>query len=248
MSFLSIILVSAVVGVVGTGAGGLIVCLRGNPSKKLLSLFLGYSGGVMVSLVAFDLMPEAIELGGTLLPLAFMVIGAVTIMIFDMILPHVHHFSCDEESMRFARTAYVVAMGIAMHDLPEGLAVGAEGLASGHLWGSSAALMFLHNMPEGMAVAGPLACIGRKEQHPAHKRRAATGLPSVAGAAVRRLFGTVSPEVLSASLAFAAGAMLFVTFDEVIPDAEELSEGGHSGTLGAVAGVLTSIVLSQVLH
>jgi ZIP family zinc transporter len=247
MSFLSIILVSAVVGVVGTGAGGLIVCLRGNPSKKLLSLFLGYSGGVMVSLVAFDLMPEAIELGGTLLPLAFMVIGAVTIMIFDMILPHVHHFSCDEESMRFARTAYVVAMGIAMHDLPEGLAVGA-GLASGSSLGFRvAALMFLHNMPEGMAVAGPLACIGRKRSN-ILLISAATGLPSVAGAAVGALFGTVSPEVLSASLAFAAGAMLFVTFDEVIPDAEELSEGGHSGTLGAVAGVLTSIVLSQVLH
>ncbi|HHY75923.1 MAG TPA: hypothetical protein GX500_03950 [Firmicutes bacterium] len=77
---------------------------------------------------------------------------------------------------------------------------------------------------------------------------ALTGLPSVAGAAIGALFGTLSREVLSASLAFAAGAMLFVTFDQVIPDAEELSEGGHSGTLGAVAGVLTSIVLSQLLH
>lgn len=220
MSFLNIILLSAVVGVVGTGAGGLIVSLRGNPSRKLLSLFLGYSGGVMVSLVAFDLMPEAIELGGTVLPLAFMVVGAVTIMIFDMLLPHSHHFSCDEESSRFARTAYVVAMGIAMHDLPEGLAVGA-GLASGSSLGFRvAALMFLHNMPEGMAVAGPLACIGRKRSN-IILISALTGLPSVVGAAIGALFGTLSPEVLSASLAFAAGAMLFVTFDEVIPDAED---------------------------
>lgn len=247
MSFLSIVLLSAVVGVVGTGAGGLIVSFKGNPSSKLLSLFLGYSGGVMVSLVAFDLMPEAIELGGTLLPLAFMVVGAVTIMIFDMLLPHSHHFACDEESMRFTRTAYVVAMGIAMHDLPEGLAVGA-GLASGSSLGFRvAALMFLHNMPEGMAVAGPLVCIGRKRSNVVLVS-ALTGLPSVAGAAMGALFGTLSPQVLSASLAFAAGAMLFVTFDEVIPDAEELSEGGHSGTLGAVAGVMTSIVLSQLLH
>jgi ZIP family zinc transporter len=247
MSFLNTILLSAVVGVVGTGTGGLIVSLKGNPSKKLLSLFLGYSGGVMVSLLAFDLMPEAIELGGTLLPLAFMVAGAITIMVFDMLLPHSHHFSCDEESMRFTRTAYVVAMGIAMHDLPEGLAVGA-GLASGSSLGLRvAALMFLHNMPEGMAVAGPLACIGRKRKD-ILLISAATGLPSVAGAAIGAFFGNLSPMVLSASLAFAAGAMLFVTFDEVIPDAEELSEGGHSGTLGAVAGVMTSIVLSQLLH
>ncbi len=247
MSFLNTILLSAVVGVVGTGTGGLIVSIKGNPSKKLLSLFLGYSGGVMVSLLAFDLMPEAIELGGTFLPLVFMVAGAVTIMVFDMLLPHSHHFSCDEESMRFARTAYVVAMGIAMHDLPEGLAVGA-GLASGSSLGLRvAALMFLHNMPEGMAVAGPLACIGRKRRD-ILLISSATGLPSVAGAAIGAFFGTLSPAVLSASLAFAAGAMLFVTFDEVIPDAEELSEGGHNGTLGAVAGVMTSIVLSQLLH
>ena len=157
MSFLSIILISAVVGVVGTGAGGLIVSLRGNPSKKLLSLFLGYSGGVMVSLVAFDLMPEALELGGTFLPLAFMVIGAITIMIVDMLLPHSHHFSCDEESRRFARTAYVIAMGIAMHDLPEGLAV--EPPASG--LGFRYALMFC-TMPEGMAAAGPGVSDGRE--------------------------------------------------------------------------------------
>ncbi len=76
--------------------------------------------------------------------------------------------------------------------------------------------MFLHNMPEGMAVAGPLACIGRKRSN-IILISALTGLPSVVGAAIGALFGTLSPEVLSASLAFAAGAMLFVTFDEVIP-------------------------------
>ena len=108
-----------------------------------------------------------------------------------------------------------------------------------------AALMFLHNVPEGMAVAGPLACIGKSRKE-IIVVAAATGLPSVAGAAIGAFFSSLSPAVLSASLAFAAGAMLFVTFDEVIPDAEELSEG-HSGTLGAVAGVITSIVLSRLL-
>lgn len=245
MPFIYTILISVVVGVVGTGAGGLIVSLKGNPGRKLLSLFLGYSGGVMVSLLAFDLMPEALELGGTVLPLVFMITGAVTIMAMDLVLPHSHHLSSDRESSRFARTAYVVALGIAMHDLPEGLAVGA-GLASNSSLGPRvAALMFLHNVPEGMAVAGPLACLG-KSRKDMILVSAATGLPSVIGAAIGAFFSGLSPAVLSASLAFAAGAMLFVTFDEVIPDAEELSEG-HSGTLGAVAGVITSIVLSRVL-
>ena len=97
MRFFYILLISAVVGVVGTGAGGLIVSLKGNPSRKLLSLFLGYSGGVMVSLLAFDLMPEALELGGTILPLVFLVLGAVTIMAADLAFPHSHHLSSDQE-------------------------------------------------------------------------------------------------------------------------------------------------------
>lgn len=200
----------------------------------------------MVSLVAFDLMPEAIELGGTALPLLWLVIGAAATAGVDLVFPHVHHMSADCESQRFVRTSIIVAVGIAMHNLPEGMAVGA-GIASAAPIGVTVALlMFLHNIPEGLAVAGPLAACGKKGGY-IIKFTALAGVPSVFGAAIGAYMGQLSESVLAGSLAFAGGAMLFIAFDELIPAAQELREG-HSGTFGAVIGVLTSIIMSQLLH
>jgi hypothetical protein len=72
-------LLSAVVGIVGTGTGGVIVALRGNPSKRTLSLFLGISAGVMISMVAFDLMPGAFEMAGTWISLGAFLAGALAL-------------------------------------------------------------------------------------------------------------------------------------------------------------------------
>lgn len=131
-----------------------------------------------------------------------------------------------------------------MHDLPEGLAVGASFGAALSLGLRIATLMFLHNVPEGMAVAAPLAAM-RKSRRDIILVSACTGLPSVLGTAIGSVI-SVSPLILAFSLAFSAGAMLFVTFDELIPGAQELAEG-HAGTLGAVAGMIAGISLSRLL-
>lgn len=248
LSLIQTVLIAIVVGVVGTGTGGVLVSMWGNPSKKLLAVFLGFSAGVMISILAFDLMPQAFDLAGTFVGLLALLSGALFTMAIDLLIPHMHHFASDMESSRFERTAVIVAAGIAMHDLPEGLAVGA-GLGSvvaAALGLKVAIMMFLHNVPEGMAVAGPLAAMGRKRGYIVGVS-ALTGCPSVLGAAIGSLVGQISPIVLAASLAFSAGAMLFVTFDELIPGACELAEGSHAGTLGAVAGIIASITMSRLL-
>ena len=244
MDLTRIAAISAAVGIVGTGAGGIIVALRGTPTKRTLSLFLGVSAGVMISLVAFDLMPEAFHLAGTWVSLLAFLAGALALTGLDLVIPHMHHMATDKESSRFARTAMVVAVGIGMHDFPEGLAVGASFESATSLGLRIAILMFLHNIPEGMAVAGPLAAIGKKRSYIV-SIAALTGVPSVIGALIGSAVG-VSPTILAVSMAFAAGAMLFVTFDELVPGACELCEG-HAGTLGAVAGIIASIAISRLL-
>lgn len=244
MDFIRIAAISAVVGIVGTGAGGVIVALRGTPTRRTLSLFLGVSAGVMISMVAFDLMPEAFRLAGTWISLLAFLAGALALTALDLVMPHMHHMTTDKESSRFARTALVVAVGIGMHDFPEGLAVGASLESAASLGVRIALLMFLHNIPEGMAVAGPLAAIGKSRSNMILVS-AITGIPSVIGALLGSVLG-VSSTVLAVSMAFAAGAMLFVTFDELVPGACELCEG-HAGTLGAVAGMIASIAVSRLL-
>lgn len=242
---IEIISIAAVVGVLGTATGGAIVLLAHSPSRRMLSVFLGFSGGVMVSLVAFDLMPEAFDLAGTPVGLAGLVIGSIVTAGIDLVYPHIHLMSQDRESSRFLRTSFVVALGIALHDLPEGLAVGA-GLRSNPSLGIAVSmLMMLHNIPEGMAVAGPLLASGRSRKE-VLTLSALAGAPSVLGAAIGALAGGVSSTLLGLAFSFAAGAMLFVTFDELIPGAQELSEG-HTGTFGAVAGVIISIILSRLI-
>ncbi len=245
MDLARVALLSAVVGIVGTGTGGVIVALRGNPSKRTLSLFLGISAGVMISMVAFDLMPGAFEMAGTWISLGAFLAGALALTALDLVMPHMHHMTTDKESSRFTRTALVVAVGIGMHDLPEGLAVGAGLESASSLGLRIAILMFLHNIPEGMAVAAPLAAIGKSRSN-MMLVSALTGVPSVIGALLGSVIG-VSPMILGISMAFAAGAMLFVTFDELVPGACEMPNVGHAGTLGAVAGVIASIAISRLL-
>ncbi len=240
-----VLFIVGVVGIIGTGAGGLIVACLGTPTKRTLSFLLGLAGGVMVSVVAFDLMPEAFETGGTAVSLAGFLAGCAATMAIDLILPHMHHVSADRASSKLARAAVVVAVGIAMHNIPEGLAVGAGLTAGTHIGVQVALMIFLHNVPEGVAVAGPLKALGRG----AFAIIIATcqaGAPTLVGGLIGALIGGVSPAVLAACMSFAAGAMLFITFDELIPDSQQLAVN-HSGTLGAVAGVIANIVISRMV-
>ena len=237
--------ISDVVGVVGTGMGGVLVTLSRSPSRRYLSLMLGLSGGVMVSLTCFDIMPEAFRLAGHATSIFWLILGALLAAAADLVTPHIHHMPEDKESLRFARTSIVVGLGIALHDLPEGLAIGAS-LGSNTTVGLKLAiLVFLHNIPEGLAVAGPLRAWGRSAKS-IILFSALAGTPSVAGAVAGACLGAISPVVLGGSLAFAGGAMLFVVFDELIPAAQELSSH-HSGTFGAVAGVVLAMIMSELL-
>ncbi len=245
MSLMRSIFVVSIVGIVGTGLGGLIVTCLGTPTRRVLSFLLGFAGGVMVSVVAFDLMPEAFEIGGTLVPLVGFLAGCVATMAIDLVLPHMHHVSSEGPVSKLERASLVVTIGIAMHNIPEGLAVGAGLTAGTHIGLQVALMIMLHNIPEGIAVAGPLKVLGKPS--PAIIRAASlAGTPTLIGGIIGALIGGVSPAVLAACMSFAAGAMLFITFDELIPDSQELAVN-HSGTLGAVAGVVVNIVLSRIM-
>lgn len=205
-------------------------------------MILGFSAGVMLSIVTFDLIPEALEKAPALVGLSGLVAGAVLLAFTDFFTPHVHFFSDDEESQRFIRTGMLVGVGIALHNLPEGLAIGAGFVSSPQFGLGIALLMAIQNVPEGMAMACPFS----RTPLPRSKIIGATllaGLPMGIGALLGAVFGVSSPSVLAFSLGFAAGAMLFITCDELIPDAQELRVG-HSGTYGIVMGVLAGIVIS----
>lgn len=242
MGLLNTTFIGFVVGILGTGAGGLLTLLLNHPSNRLLSSILGFSGGIMVAIVCFDLVPEAMEMGGIYIGLTGLIFGSLLIALLDFVAPHAHFLENNDRS-RFIRSGLLLGIGIAMHNLPEGLAIGSGYAHSTGLGLGLALVIALHNIPEGVAMATPMLIGGVA---PA-KIIAATilaGLPMGIGAFMGSALGSLSPAVLSFSLGFAGGAMLYISFDELIPNAQGMAEG-HTSTYGCVVGVILGILISS---
>ena len=138
-----------------------------------------------------------------------------------------------------------MGLGIAMHNLPEGLAIGTGYVVSSLTGWRLMITMMIHNIPEGMAMAGPMAAAGVSCSK-CMAITGAAGLPMGLGALVGAMLGKVSPATLAVSLGFASGAMLYIVFDELIPEAQAQAEG-HSGTFGAVTGVIIGMAMLSYL-
>ncbi len=228
-------------GIIGTGSGGLISLMLRKPKKELLSFVLGFSGGVMLAIIFTDLLPEAINTGGFIPALVGLVLGTLLILLTDILLPHAHFLGGTDKNSRYVRTGILLGLGIAMHNLPEGIAIGAGYVASSSLGLGLALTISIQNIPEGMAMAAPMNAGGMN----IYKTLFYTGLAGVPmgiGAFIGSCISNISPLILSISLGFAGGAMLYLTFDELIPDAQRIAKG-HSGTFGAVFGVITGILI-----
>ncbi len=244
-NILQITLIGLSAGMIGTGSGAVIALFVKEPSKVMLGFILGFAGGIMLAIVLTDLLPEAVEAGSFFTAFLGLIIGTVFILLVDLKIPHFHLFETTEELARYIRTGTILGLGIAMHNLPEGIAIGASYVASPALGFTLAVTIALHNIPEGIAMACPL-CAGGMRLRWILFYTAMAGLPMGLGAFFGASLGAVSPLVLSLSLGFAAGAMLYIIFGELIPGAQK--EGtGYAGTFGAVFGTISGVLLLSVI-
>ena len=213
----TLIVTTAIAGVAGTGLGGLIGALLQKDSNRVVSLLLSFAGGVMLSVVCFDLTVEAIDTGtGIFTVIAAIAFGvAITFLLNYLIdrktnpeIPHIdenhpktadhlnelihsdhleHHTSRNDSKLSLFVAGIVMACAIA-----------------------------LHNVPEGMAVSVPLISGGMGKVK-AVLITAASGIPTILGALLGYLLGEIGPLGLTISLGFASGAMLYVVFGEILP-------------------------------
>ena len=221
--------------------------------------FLGFAAGVMIAASVWSLLIPAMEMAEksgdpAWLPAAGgFVLGAAFLLVLDRLLPHLHPGSSEPEGMKssLARTTMLV-LAVTLHNVPEGLAVGlAFGLAGENSAMSlSGALalslgMALQNFPEGAAISLPL-----KKEGLSNTRSFVYGALSgivepIAGVLGVLAAGTVTG-IMPWLLAFAAGAMIYVVVEELIPEAN-LGEHSHTGTLSVMLGFLVMMVLDVAL-
>ncbi len=228
-------------GVLGTGAGGLLSVIVKKPTPRFTGTILAFAAGVMLSIIFLELIEEAIEFSGYAAAVVGLALGMAVFYLLDHFLPHHHPVSAEDTPFGgYLKKGTLLALGIALHNFPEGLAIGTGYVGSPELGLSLAILIGLHNIPEGMAVAAPLKQGGQSFPK-VILITAMAGVPMGIGALIGAAIGSISDLVLGLSLGFAGGAMLYIVCDELIPDAYE-SAGAHLSILGIFAGTILGIL------
>lgn len=157
--------------------------------------------------------------------------------------PHQEMCACGHHTLHTA--GLVLAAAVALHNMPVGMAIGAtfagaaQAASSGGIL--AALIIGLHNLPEGMSIAAPLLSSGSRPAA-AIGVAAVSGIPTIVGAMLGYSLGTMNPTLLCISLSFAAGAMLYVIFGELLPESEHLWQHKLSG-LATMLGLLLGLAL-----
>ena len=271
----TLLVTTALAGVVGTGLGGLIGALLQKDSNRTVSLLLSFAGGVMLAVVCFDLVIEALETNvGVGVVMAAVAFGVAVIFLLNHLIdrrtnpevPHIdekHPKTADDldelihsdhynqhqanKDNKFAlfMAGVIMASAIALHNVPEGMTIGASYASNNGVMGSAAlilaVLIGLHNIPEGMAVSVPLISGGMGKTK-AVLITALSGVPTMIGALLGFLIGELGAMGLAISLGFASGAMLYVVFGEILPQAI-LMYHSKLPAFSAIAGILVGMLI-----
>ncbi len=236
-----------------TAVGGLIGIMVRKPGPRFMALTLGFSAGVMILLSYIELLQGGIEqIGFIRAHLAFFV-GMGVMFLVDVSIPHDfiaehHRTGTDEHSSRMMKTGRFVALGIAIHNFPEGMATFIGTLVDPSLGIAIAAAIALHNIPEGVAVAAPIyAATDSRKKAFLWSFFAGLAEPVGAGLAALVLLPFLTDAVLSYVLAAVGGAMIFISLDELIPASRVFRED-HISIIGVIAGMIVMAVSLWLLR
>ncbi len=244
MHWLEIGALGMLAGVIGTGAGGLLAVVIKKPTPRFTGTIMAFAAGVMLSIIFMELIEEAIAFSGYWAAVIGLTLGMVSFYLLDHLLPHHHPVTPEDNPFGgYLKKGTLLALGIGLHNFPEGLAIGSGFVGSTELGTSLAILIALHNIPEGMAVAAPLQQGGTTYPR-VIAITALAGVPMGIGALIGAAISGISLYILGLSLGFAAGAMLYIVCDELIPDAYK-SAGAHLSIFGIFAGTVLGIIFTS---
>jgi len=244
---IAVTIIGFICGVLGTGLGGVAVFFLKNPGKRFMGALLGFTGGIMLSVVCFDLLPHAFNTGGMITGFAGILLGVAVILILDGLIVGATEAKtmAGNISRSFIKSGILLGLGIALHNFPEGLAIG-SGFAAGDTIGLSLAIVIsLHDMPEGIAMAVPLR-IGGYNRLKILGYTILAGIPTGIGAFIGALLGNISDVFISLCLGFAGGAMLYITCGELIPKTHTLYRGGAT-MVGLLTGFFIGFYITRIL-
>ena len=243
-----------------TAAGAALVFPFKKINQKVLNGMLGFSAGVMIAASFWSLLNPGIQLAEDLGMISWLpavigfLSGGIFLLVVDRILPHVHMESNHKEGVKTSwRRSVLLVLAITLHNIPEGLAVGvAFGAAAagypGAAVGAAIALAIgigIQNFPEGAAVSIPLRREGMKRGK-AFMIGQYSGIVEPIAGVVGAVLAISMQNILPYALAFAAGAMIYVVIEELIPESQML-KNSKIATIGAMIGFSVMMLLDVAL-
>ena len=236
-----------------TGIGALPALFFKNISRNLFNSMLGAAAGVMLAATAFSLLVPGMNYGNLIWPgkgiyivSMGMLIGAAFLHYADRQLPHVHFDSISDVQLSSLKKVWLFIIAITIHNFPEGMSVGVS-FGSGEMKNGVvlAIAIALQNIPEGLAVALPLVGLGYNKWK-AVGIATLTGLVEPIGGLLGITMVTVFQPILPIAMGFAAGAMLFVISEEIIPETHSNGRSRYA-TFALMIGFIIMMVLDNLL-
>jgi ZIP family zinc transporter len=224
-----------------TTLGSLLGLAVRKPGPRFMSATLGFSAGVMVMVSFAELLQgSADSIGFGYAHIGFF-LGIAVIFVIDYFLPHEaaghQDVAQDQKDGKLMRMGMLVALGIGIHNFPEGMATFAGTLKDTNLGIAIAVAIAIHNIPEGLAVSAPVyAATGSRSKAFLWSFLSGVAEPIGAGLAALVLLPFLTPALLGWLLAFVAGVMVFIAFDELVPTSFSYNQG-HIAILGVILGM-----------
>lgn len=227
-------------GTFGTTIGGIIGIIINNKSNKFLSFILSFAGGLMLAIVCFDLLPEAMNSANIFKIIVGTIIGVICMIICEEIVEN--KFEIKGNSL--LKTGIIASIGLAIHNFPEGLAIGSGFSSSTYLGYSLAIAICIHDIPEGISMAVPMKSAGVKPLKVIFLV-ILSGITTGIGAFFGKIIGDISESVIAICLSFAAGAMLYIVSGELIPESNKLY-AGKINYIGNIIGFIIGFIATQL--
>lgn len=236
-----------------TGVGALPALFFKNISQRLFNSLLGAAAGVMLAATAFSLLVPGIDYGEQMWPgkglwvvAAGMLFGALFLHFADEKLPHLHFDAVGDDSLNSLQKISLFIVAITIHNFPEGMSVGVS-FGSGDMNNGLvlAIAIALQNLPEGLAVALPLVGLGFNKWK-AVGLATMTGLVEPIGGLLGITMVTAFSAILPVAMGFAAGAMLFVISEEIIPETHAKGRS-RIATFSLMIGFIVMMILDKML-
>lgn len=245
---------------IGTTAGaGCVYFMKNKMNDLVQKILLGFASGVMVAASVWSLLIPAMDMSQDMGKLAFIpasvgfLLGIVFLLALDKLVPHMHLDNEKEGPQSHLKKSTMLVLAVTLHNIPEGMAVGVifAGLASGSQGVTFAGALALsigiaiQNFPEGAIISMPLKSSGLSKNK-SFIYGMLSGVVEPIGAAITVLMASYVVPILPYLLAFAAGAMIYVVVEELIPEA---SQGKHSNvaTIGFAIGFVVMMILDVAL-